>query len=251
MTNFTQELGKSFIAARGIQGVGSYFSRNRIGSVAIGIASLVSMMPTNVEATESRFDSDAQGWTIVDWDSATLSSIVGSYPAAWNVSGGNPGGYISATDPSGQWFWFSAPSAFLGDRSSVFGGRLVFDLSVDISDGDTTVVMLTGAGKRLYFDGRSPLPSFTSYSVPLTPAGWRLNDWQTGVTPTSAELQSVLGNLDGVYISGDWHNGIESAGLDNVQLVPEPNISALFLLGGVALTCLAKQRKLTKQVARC
>lgn len=100
------------------------------------------------------------------------------------------------------------------------------------------MVILTGAGQRLYFSGNSPPTTFASYNIPLTPAGWRLNDFHNGTEPTAAIMQSVLGNLDGLYIDGDWHDGIETAGLDNVRLVPEPTSSALLILGGSFLAAI-------------
>lgn len=215
------------------------------------VACALSLLPilSSAGLSQSNFDLDSDNWTVVDWNSPGVTSIVGSYPVVWNSNGGNPGGYISAIDPSGEWFWFSAPSKFLGNTSAAFGGALIFDLFASLSDGAAAVVMLTGNGNRLFFDGNSPSTSFASYSVPLSTSGWRLNDWQSGATPTISEMQGVLGNLNGLYISGDWHNGIESAGLDNVQVVPEPSALALFVFGGLGLALLVGRRTTSRSSA--
>lgn len=209
---------------------------------------VVSAAPHAIGA-QSTFETDSEGWIVADWNNPDLSAIVGTYAVAWNESGGNPGGYISASDPSGQWFWFSAPAKFLGNQSAAFGSSLQYDVFVDPTAGRPfPVVMLTGDGQRLFFEGGSPTAAFASYSVPMTPKGWRLNDWQGGAEPTDLQMQTVLGSLDGLYISGDWFAGDEVAGLDNVRfgtepsVVPEPCSSALLLLGGLPLVMLSRRR---------
>ncbi len=198
---------------------------------------------------QSSFDTDSEGWSVADWINPDLSGVSGTYSVAWNSTGGNPGGYISATDPSGLWFWFAAPVKFLGNQAAAFGSSLEYDLFVNPTDGGfLPVVILTGAGQRLFFQGNSPTTAFASNTVPIVPTGWRLNDWQSGAEPTLLEMQAVLGSLDGLYISGDWFDGPEVAGLDNVRfgteptVVPEPSSSALLFLGGLTLVILSRRR---------
>ena len=221
---------------------------NRIVQAVCISLCVVSAVPHAIGA-QSTFETDPEGWIVADWNNPDLSAIVGTYAVAWNASGGNPGGYISASDPSGQWFWFSAPAKFLGNQSAAFGSSLQYDVFVDPTAGRPfPVVMLTGDGQRLFFEGGSPTAAFASYSVPMTPKGWRLNDWQGGAEPTDLQMQTVLGSLDGLYISGDWFAGDEVAGLDNVRfgtepsVVPEPCTSALLLLGGLPLVMLSRRR---------
>ena len=197
--------------------------------IALVSLSLLSLN-SKADATQSTFDTNSEGWSVADWNNPDLSTIVQTFSVGWISSGGNPGGYINASDLSDNWFWFSAPAKFLGNKSAAFGTSLQFDLSVSIYASEAPVVILTGAGQRLYFLGNSPPTTFASYNIPLTPTGWRLNDYKNGIEPTPAIMQSVLGNLDGLYIDGDWHNGIETAGLDNVRLVPEPTSLALLIL---------------------
>ena len=151
--------------------------------------------------SSSTFDTDSEGWSVADWNS-TASSIVGTYPVTYNASGGNPGGYISSTDPSGNDFRFAAPMKFLGDQTAAYGGSLQLDM-FDQSQPTVSsyLVTLTGAGLRLYSPYvNPPNTTFTSYTVPLTPSGWLLNDLGSGVQPTVTQMQTVLGSLDGLYI---------------------------------------------------
>jgi len=54
-------------------------------------------------------------------------------------------------------------------------------------------------------------------TVPLIPSRWRINDPQTGPQPTDIQFQAVLGNLIAIRLAGDWGNGFETTGLDNVK----------------------------------
>lgn len=110
---------------------------------------------------------------------------------------------------------------------------------------DSYLVTLTGAGFTLYsLYYKPPNKTFTSYTVSLTPSGWRLNDQAIGVQPTVTQMQTVLGSLDGLYIEGDWHGGgfgSDLTGLDNVILagpqpsIPEPSTWLLFATGLVGV----------------
>jgi len=52
-----------------------------------------------------------------------------SFGVGWNSAGGNPGGYISASDSLTvpALLTFSAPSGFLGNKSAAYGSTLSFD----------------------------------------------------------------------------------------------------------------------------
>ncbi len=206
--------------------------------------------------SSSTFDTDSEGWSVADWDAATGSTIVGTYAVTYNVSGGNPGGYISSTDPSSNDFRFAAPAKFLGNQAAAYGGSLQLDM-FDQSQPTVSsyLVTLTGAGLRLYSPYvNPPNTTFTSYTVLLTPSGWLLNDLGSGMQPTVTQMQTVLGSLDGLYIEGDWHFGGDFSGLDNVILnagvpppsVPEPSTWLLFATGLVGV--LGYGRRQSKKV---
>jgi hypothetical protein len=100
--------------------------------------------------SSSTFDTDSEGWSVADWG-CTGTCIVATYPVTYNASGGDPGGYVSSTDPSPNDFRFAAPAKFLGDQTAAYGGSLHLDL---FDQSQPTVpsylVTLTGAGLRLY-----------------------------------------------------------------------------------------------------
>lgn len=163
----------------------------------------------------STFDTDAEGWRIVG------DAQEGSADPAFNAEGGNPGGYIDATDDvaGGTWY-FRAPASWAGDASAAYGGTLEFDLFVtDIaSPFSEPDVILEGGGLSLTFDVPSdPGTAWTHFSVPLTEsAGWI--DSATGAAPTADQFRSVLASLSGLEIRGEYNTGPDTGSLDNVRL---------------------------------
>lgn len=207
--------------------------------------------PTSQATTlaQSPFDTGTEGWSVVDLVNPLTNplQVAQTLTPTFHTSGGNPGGFISMTDPGPNYFWFSAPTTFLGNQSSAFGDALHYDLAVininALMDGQfSPAVALLGANLTLFYSTPPPTDVFSTFTIPLTPTGWRVGDALSGPQPTNAEMQLVLGNLDALYISGDWLTGIEDAQLDNVILsgntsaaVPEPSTWLLFMTGFVGL----------------
>jgi hypothetical protein len=131
-----------------------------------------SELPPGPCAAVSFFDADAEGWTVIEdvQDPVHFSE------------GGNPGGYISATDiGTGQiWYW-QAPAKFLGDAACAYGNALNFDLRhiANVHSLNAEDVVLEGGGLKLVFDtSYNPNENWTSYSVLLREdAGWRKNSY--------------------------------------------------------------------------
>jgi len=213
-----------------------------IGSFAQGETSLV-----------SNFDTGLDGWGVVDLydDSSNLFSnpptVVATYQPSWNASGGNPGGFISMSEPSGNWWMFSASSSFIGDKSSYFDGTFDYSLKCNPQayPGSAAAVVLVGSSDTLYFNTNEPQQNWTDYSVPLSPSGWKLNDWENGLEPSTSQMQSVLASLNAIYISGDWITGFETTGLDSVCLasIPEPSTLALLATGIVSVLFIDCRRR--------
>lgn len=188
----------------------------------------------------SHFDSGTEGWT-TSFDAT--NSPTATYEAA--VGNGTPKGSISATDSGAGAYWhFVAPTAFLGAKSSAYGGALSFDLMQTHLSGGTTanlppVVKLAGAGLTLgvFFNYAPSTSQFTSYNVALdTSATWKVLDvnGNTTGTATAAQMQSVLGSLTALQIRGEYWTGLDKGYLDNVVMtaaVPEPSSLALAGLG--------------------
>jgi len=173
-------------------------------------ASLV--IRSNGTSISSTFDAGIEGWTLFN-DAINLTHL---------ASGGNPGGFIQATDQGLGTYWaWQAPAKFLGDQSSSYGATLGFDLiqtpvTNQIAANDELI--LIGNGVTLRYDLVNPASSWTSYAVSLTEAaGWI--DVATGLAPSQATMQSVLANLTTLSIRGEYNGaGGDVGSLDNVVL---------------------------------
>jgi hypothetical protein len=161
----------------------------------------------------SFFDVDDEGWMVVE----------DVQPPVHFASGGNPGGYISATDiGTGQvWSW-QAPAKFLGGLSCAYDRALNFDLRHIANNHslNSKDIVLEGAGLTLVYDTPyNPGENWTSYSVSLNEnAGWKKDDLN-GVPPTRGEMQAVLASLSNILIRGEFSPFAGDIGhLDNVIL---------------------------------
>lgn len=191
-------------------------------------ATVTDFAQPEVALASSSFDGDAEGWVVEDFVETFYGSgsfgnppvTVGSYSPGYGPSGGNPDGYITMTDPSENWFWFSAPITFLGDKSAAFGGSISLDMRIHPDPGTIgtvfPMVILVGGGNTLFAITDFPGDVFSQFEIPLTPCAWRVGNYATGQSPSATELLAVLGDLDALYISGDWVDGTETADLDNV-----------------------------------
>lgn len=185
----------------------------------------------------STFNSSNEGWKIIDFAGFESAGYQhqGTYTPTYHLSGGNLTGYISTQDPAVGFFTFSAPTAFLGDQSASYNATLSYDISYRENDAnnewnliDTTDVILTGGGIRLLWQS-SPLlkPSsiWSSVTVSLAPSEqWKVGTPQ-GDFATAADFQTVLKNLTGLYIRGEYSESLlEITRLDNVKLLTSVGI---------------------------
>ena len=176
----------------------------------------------------STFDSGAEGW-------AAQGDVEGTIQ--WSSIGGNPGGHIRIDDQTvGGVTYFVAPAAFLGNRSGVLGTNLTFDLKQVYPGGanqfESPDVILQGSGLTITFD--TPINpangAWTSYSVPLSAPGWKLNSL-AGAQVTVEQFASVLTNLTAFRLRAEYQTGADVGYLDNVSMVPEPGSWAMLLAG--------------------
>jgi len=185
------------------------------GSTITPTPPIITPTPSPILAS-STFDTGDDGWTVVN----------DAYPPVYYAQGGNPGGYISATDKmQGSYWYWRAPSKFYGNVSAAYGKALTFDLkqSSTASQADQDDVILVGSGLTLVYNtSYNPGTNWTAYSVLLSETvGW-VNK-ATGQTATQSELQSVLAYLSDLQIRGEFVVGADTGSLDNVILGGQSN----------------------------
>ncbi len=193
----------------------------------------------------SDFTVDDDGWRDVRvYASETFTNFNNYFSAPfappYSSTAGNPGGTISVQDIDGAaGAEFAAPAKFLGDRSSYYGGTFSWDYK---STGGSVPVdpvydlVLVGAGLVLLLDvGPSPASDvWVRRTASLNEnAGWHVSSL-SGRTPTTAEFQSVLANLEGLYIESDLAGGPDTGFLDNVVMNEGPGIPATLAIAPVA-----------------
>lgn len=206
----------------------------RLLALFTGVVLCGSLGQVRADLITSTFDTDTDGWTI-SGDATSLTHF---------AAGGNPGGFIRATDQQtgGVWY-FDAPAKFLGDKSLAYGQNLSFDLRQTGSGTqfNATDVVLNGGGLQIAIDaGSNPIPvgDWVSYSVLLEEsAGWlKVSNhvvFTGGVPVSQSEMLTVLGSLTRLRIRGEFIDGPDMGRLDNVAMnvTPEPSSLALFVIG--------------------
>ena len=195
----------------------------------------------------SDFSTGDEGWKVVSFENLTTDNfaIVSADNSTFNQTGGNPGGYISAVDRDNGDLTFSAPGKFLGNLSGAAGLRYDLIYPVGTINYQPTDVILMGNGETLLWKSDPnivPGPTWMTVNLAFAPS----TEWHVatsdGALATASDFGSVLGNLTGLFIRGEYTTGlIETPGLDNVSLVgasaavPEPGTLTMMALAGVAV----------------
>ena len=202
-----------------------------------GISSLAALVAVAVSpaSINSHFDTGTDGWITANVSFPALG-LLGTHIPTWTVSS-----IVDTEFQGGGLFLFAAPAAYQGDLSSYYGGTVKYQLSDSVTDGvPYPNLILRGGGTILYYTTTAPGTTLTSYSVSLTPVGWLKG---SGGTPTEAEFQSVLANVDAFAINADWKTaGTDTAGLDEVSVAAVPEPATLTCLGLAAASLLRRRR---------
>jgi hypothetical protein len=197
---------------------GDYFVvvSNVIGSVRQFVGRLT-VDPASSIQTDSGFETGQEGWGVAG-AGATVS---------FDPSGGHPGGCVTVLGAQpGQWWYWQAPAAFLGDQSAAYNGWLEFDLRqsmTSVQNSSQPDVVLLGGGLRLVCRTRHlPTTDWVRYLVSLHERSWETGDLN-GPAPTREEMRRVLGSLTGLQIRANLSADQANSSLDNVAWVgPTP-----------------------------
>ncbi len=191
------------------------------------------------------FNDDAQGWGIVNDGTGFM----------WDGTiGNNELGAIRARDVvSGNIWLFSAPTEDLGNLSGLYNNTISYDILGITGNhtnlgGDRADIILTGAGISIGIDaGTQPVnDQWTSASALVSvDAEWRIisafsDATLSGSLATQEQIESILADMTGLYIRGEYTNGGDATAIDNVDFIPAPSALALLSIGG--LMCVRRRR---------
>lgn len=205
---------------------------------------------SSYSAPASNFDSGVDGWSVID-----IPNVFGNPPAVvatYNpvVAAGYSGDGIKMTDPSSNFFFFSAPAKFLGDMSLLLNGSVSFkvyhqpDTIGSFQNGPLAV--LVGQGKTLYYSKSYSVPSsqWTDFTLSVSSGNWNLNT-QFGLPAAQSDISAVVASLDAFYINGDIYSEYDATTLDDVEymLVPEPGSAVAMALGCASFGILLRRRQ--------
>jgi hypothetical protein len=164
----------------------------------------------------SYFENNDEGWKMT-------GDVTNAFARPdYHATGGNPGGFVSATDEAtgGNWYW-TAPGKFLGSKSGALGKKLSFDLmQSDLNNQFEAPDIIIESGDLIlvYTLPSHPDTKWTSYTVNFSAeAGWKKND-TSGPQAGEEDLKKALSRLTGLKIRGEFISGPDIGSLDNVCL---------------------------------
>jgi hypothetical protein len=229
-----------------------FYPVKKISLHPVLLAAALFVLPAGSALAASwNFDTGTEGWTLFDTVGSGNYSNIGTGSLNWSAIGGNPGGFVSAVDPSNGAFMFKAPISGV-DYSAFNGGLLEFSLQTDrfpdFSE-DSVIVFKGGAANLTIVSalGRQPGVSWTDYSLSLDPNAFRLNNL-SGAVVAPNQFADVLASLQLFLINGEFHSGVaETTSLDTVAFVAPgaavPDSSDFGLAGITILAMIALRHR--------
>jgi len=169
---------------------------------------------------ESPLTSDDEDWTVYGVDVSN---------AQHSATGGNPDGYISASQPaaSSELWYFEAPSSYHGNQQAALGQALSFDLKVDgaVDVSSDLGVIIAGGGLQIYAPlGSAPNTTWATKAILLSTAGgWKVDDGDgnlgNDVLATDDQIETTLGSVISLKIGGKFRSAAgATTSLDNPSL---------------------------------
>ncbi len=168
----------------------------------------------------STFDLGDEGW-----------SSVGGANVSWMERGGNPGGFLLGEDADENSTWrYVSPKSWSGNWTPYIDDSLSFDIRlIDDDDGFNLnfddilmIYALNGTfvawpGSRVPWPGEPERGVWTHYEIALTPDSFGVNE---------SDFLEVMEQVDNISIRGEYSDGRDLEGLDNVMVTPPRNDTA-------------------------
>jgi gliding motility-associated-like protein len=176
----------------------------------------------------STFNVNAQGWTAPNANGGIVYSATGGNPGG--LVSGRPFFFVLGATTIYIPFNFVAPAAYLGNRSTYYGGTLRYDIQQSTTGAPnqyTEVRIRNTSGVNLYYFPSTPNqpvapPAWSTYSVVLNNANglWKTTNNPTGPLASEIQIQNVLSALDTLEIRGLYRDANTINRLDNVSFTP-------------------------------
>lgn len=187
----------------------------------VALAAASAVLAGDQGAIVSTFESDAEGWISVDLTCSNFNSVLSQSAVNHQPVGGDPGGCISAVDPSSNCYAFQAPAAYLGNQSAFVGSEFSFSVRTTANDWlpGSVFILVGDNGKVLVHDFAHPTSAWQRVTVPLVAGSFRQNT-AGGAAVSEALFQAVMGDLEQVRISAEYADqaGEENSFLDSVRM---------------------------------
>ena len=152
----------------------------------------------------------------------------GGANVSWMERGGNPGGFLLGedVDENSTWYYIS-PESWSGNWTPHIGDNLSFDIRlIDDDDGVNLnfddvlkIYGLNGSfvawpGSTVPWPGEPVRGEWTHYEIALVPSSFGVNE---------SEFCEMMEHVDNISIRGEYSDGRDLEGLDNV-IVATPQI---------------------------
>jgi hypothetical protein len=186
----------------------------------LACAAATAAFSRSADAQTFAFDTSTQGWLVysIAAGGQFIQNPVAQATPVFDAALGLPPGSLRVGDQAGE-TWIGSPGSVNGDRSSLYGGEISYDILYRFADNAVYAgVALAGPDFTLIIGLPPPvLNEWAHKSFPLLPGDWRLNS-TSGPVATEAQIREVLADFRGMYVHTEWRTGPDDTSVDNIRL---------------------------------
>jgi|GEM_PF-2326938 len=190
----------------------------------LALAALLSLLTSMAHDEENGIVADVvEGFTFDQSDELWRSE--GGANLSWMERGGNPGGFLLGEDADENETWYYvSPESWSGNWTAHVGYVLSFDIRlINYDDGInlnfSDILKIYGPngsfvawpGSIAPWPGEPELGAWTHYEIPLVPDSFGVNE---------SVFLEAMENVDRILIRGEYSDGKDLEGLDNVMVAP-------------------------------